>query len=85
MLGVWEWPIHLVAIIAMILANILMYRFYILSMHENGAAKATVFNFVVNYFASLVFGYLFFSEIITPRLLVGVVFILIGTGFISKC
>ena len=76
---------HIVAIIAMILANILMYRFYILSMHENGAAKATVFNFVVNYFASLVFGYLFFSEIITQRLLFGVVFILIGTGFISKC
>ena len=76
---------HIVAIVAMILANILMYRFYILSMHENGAAKATVFNFVVNYFASLVFGYLFFSEIITPRLLFGVVFILIGTGFISKC
>ena len=46
----------------MILSNVLMMRFYILSMHENGAAKATVYNFVVNYFASICFGALLFGE-----------------------
>ena len=46
----------------MILSNVLMMRFYVLSMHENGAAKATVYNFVVNYFASICFGALFFGE-----------------------
>ena len=67
----------------MIVANILMFRFYVLSMHENGAAKATVFNFVVNYFASILFGAMFFSEVISPRLCLGVVLILAGTAIIS--
>ncbi len=30
-----------------------MLRFYVKSMHENGAAKATVYNFAVNYLASV--------------------------------
>ena len=51
--------------VLMILANILMNRFFVLSMKQNGAAKATVYNFAVNYVASLVFGYLFFNEIIS--------------------
>ena len=34
--------VHGVFILLMICANILMLRFYVLSMQENGAAKATV-------------------------------------------
>ncbi len=84
-LAMWEYPVHVAAIGAMILSNILMFRFYVLSMQENGAAKATVFNFVVNYVASLFFGAVFFSEVITPRLCFGVSMILMGTAIISKC
>ena len=54
--------INVVFIVGMILSNVLMMRFYVLSMHENGAAKATVYNFVVNYFASIFFGAIFFGE-----------------------
>ena len=72
-------------IIAMILSNILMMRFYVLSMHENGAGKATVYNFVVNYFASIFFGAIFFNEVITVRLCAGVSLILAGTTLISQC
>ena len=81
----WEYPVHAAAIGAMILSNILMFRFYVLSMQENGAAKATVFNFVVNYIASLFFGAVFFSEVITPRLCLGQSLILMGTALISQC
>ena len=69
----------------MILANILMIRFYVLSMQVNGAAKATVYNFAVNYLASILFGYLFFAEAITGKLCIGVSLILIGTAIISTC
>ena len=51
--------------VLMILANVLMNRFFVLSMKQHGAAKATVYNFAVNYLASLAFGYLFFNEIIS--------------------
>lgn len=69
----------------MLLSNGLMLRFYMRSMHENGAAKATVYNFAVNYLSSIAFGALFFDEKITQRLLVGVAFILSGTSLISTC
>ena len=67
----------------MILSNVLMLRFYVLSMHENGAAKATVYNFVVNYFASICFGALLFGEQVSLRLCFGVTLILAGTALIS--
>ena len=46
----------------MLLANALMLKYYVRSMHENGAAKATVYNFAVNYLSSILFGALFFQE-----------------------
>jgi hypothetical protein len=49
----------------MLLSNALMLKFYVLSMHENGAAKATVYNFAINYLSSLTFGAVFFNEVIT--------------------
>ena len=69
----------------MILANILMIRFYVLSMQTNGAAKATVFNFAVNYLASIIFGYILFEEAITSRLCYGVCLIMAGSALISTC
>ena len=54
-----------------------------LSMHENGAAKATVYNFSVNYCASLFFGAVVFGEVVTARLCIGVSLILAGTAIIS--
>ena len=55
---------HGLFLVLMIFANVLMNHFFVLSMQVNGAAKATVYNFVVCYFASLFFGALFFNEII---------------------
>ena len=78
--------LHIVFIIAMLICNTLMIRYYIRSMHENGASRAVVYNFTVNYIASLFFGAIFFDETITGSLLIGVVMILVGTAiiFISK-
>ena len=80
-----EYGLHIAFIVLMICANILMLRFYVLSMQENGAAKATVQNFGVNYLASIFFGYLLFSEKITVKLCFGVLLILSGVGIISTC
>ena len=80
-----KYGLHAVFIVLMILANILMIRFYVLSMQVNGAAKATVFNFAVNYLASIFFGYLLFGEAITGRLCAGVSLIMAGTAVISTC
>lgn len=40
-------------IVLMLLSNGLMMKYFVMSMHENGAAKATVYNFVINYIASV--------------------------------
>ena len=77
--------VHAVFIALMLFANVLMLRFYVLSMQENGAAKATVQNFAVNYLASILFGWLFFAEIVTVKLVLGVVLILAGVGIIATC
>ena len=77
--------IHATAIGGMILANILMYRYYILSMHENGAAQATVLNFAVNYIASVILGALVFGEIVTLRLCIGLSLVLAGSALIGSC
>ena len=69
----------------MILCNVLMMKFYMSSCKENGAGKATVYNFVVNYLASICFGAFFFNETVTLRLLSGVLLILSGTFVISMC
>jgi len=69
----------------MLLSNALMLKFYVLSMHENGAAKATVYNFAVNYLASIGLGAAVFGEEVTMRLVMGVTMILAGTAMISKC
>ena len=69
----------------MLCANVLMLRFYVLSMQENGAAKATVNNFAVNFVASIIFGWLFFAETVTIKLVLGVALILSGVGIIATC
>ena len=76
---------HAAFIVFMLCANVLMLRFYVLSMQENGAAKATVQNFAVNYLSSILFGWLFFAELITIKLLLGVCLILAGTLVIATC
>lgn len=48
-----KYPLHLIFIVLMLLSNGLMLRFYVKSMHENGAAKATVYNFAINYLSSV--------------------------------
>ena len=77
--------LHAAFIVLMLCANVLMLRFYVLSMQENGAAKATVQNFAVNYLSSILFGWLFFAELITIKLLLGVCLILAGTLVIATC
>ena len=74
---------HVTAIFWMIIANILMIRYFVLSMQENGAAKATVQNFAVNYLASVFIGWYLFKEVITIKLIVGIVLILAGTLLIA--
>ena len=78
-------PINVVFIVGMILCNVLMMKFYMSSCQENGAGKATVYNFVVNYLASICFGAFFFNEEVTYRLVAGVLLILSGTFVISMC
>ena len=51
---VFKITLHAILIIAMLLTNGLMLRFYVKSMHENGAAKATVYNFAINYLSSVI-------------------------------
>eukprot|EP00347_Sterkiella_histriomuscorum_P013980 403362625 len=80
-----KYLLHVIFIVIVIVVNGLMLRFYVKSMHENGAAKATVYNFAVNYLSSIAFGFLFFNELVNQRLLLGVVFILSGTFTISTC
>ena len=83
--GNLQYAIHAVAIVAMILANVMMYRYFILSMHENGAAQAGVFNFAVNYITSVFIGYYAFGETVTARLLLGLTFVLSGSALIGMC
>ena len=80
-----KYGLHGIFIVLKILCDILMIRYYVLSMQVNGAAKATVYNFAVNYLASIFFGYLFFSEEINQRLCFGVSLVLLGTAIISTC
>ncbi len=80
-----KYLLHGVFIVLMLLSNALMLRFYVSSMHENGAAKATVYNFAVNYLSSIAFGALLFGEQITMRLALGVALILSGTWVIAGC
>ena len=47
--------LHALAIGLMLISNALMLKFFVQSMHENGAAKATVYNFAINYVASVSF------------------------------
>ena len=79
----------------MLLTNGLMLKFFVKAMQENGAAKATVYNFTINYLSSvrltsnfiiqIVFGAMFFDENITQRLLLGASFIISGAVLISTC
>lgn len=49
-----KWPAHAVFIALMLASNALMLKFYVISMQENGAAKATVINFAVSYISSVI-------------------------------
>jgi len=77
--------LHLLFITLMLLSNALMLKFYVLSMHENGAAKATVYNFAINYLSSIALGAVVFGEQVSARLLMGVCLILSGTAMIGTC
>ena len=77
--------LHLVFITLMLLSNALMLKFYVLSMHENGAAKATVYNFAINYLSSIALGAMVFGEHVSARLMMGVCLILSGTAMIGTC
>ena len=77
--------LHVVFIVLMLLSNALMLKFYVLSMHENGAAKATVYNFAINYLSSIALGAMVFGEQVSGRLMMGVTLILAGTSMISTC
>ncbi len=77
--------LHTVFIVLMLLSNALMLKFYVMSMHENGAAKATVYNFAINYLSSLFLGATVFGEHVSLRLMLGVCLILAGTSVISTC
>ena len=79
-----KYLIHICCMGIAITTSGLMYTYYVKSMQENGAAKATVYNFAVNYIGSIVFGFLFFNELVTQRLLFGMVLILLGTLIISS-
>ena len=80
-----KYLLHLIFMLIGLTTSGLMMTYYVKSMQENGAGKATVYNFAVNYIGSLVFGALFFNEVITQRLLIGMSFILSGTFIISTC
>ena len=77
--------VHGLVMVATLLNSGLMYTYYIKSMKVNGAAKATVYNFAINYVGSIILGGLFFNELITPKLLMGVCMILTGVFLISMC
>ena len=79
----YRWVWQAIAIALMLGANAMMLKYYVLAMHAHGAAKATVYNFAVNYIASIAFGGLVFGEPISLKLVAGVVFILAGTAVIS--
>lgn len=80
----YRWVLQALAIALMLGSNALVLKYYVLAMHEHGASKATVYNFAVNYLASIALGGLVFGEAISLRLLLGVTFILAGTAVISK-
>ena len=80
-----KYGLHGVFMVMAVTVSGLMYTYYLRSMHENGAAKATVYNFAVNYVGSIIFGALIFDEKVTVRLLGGVFLILLGTSLISTC
>ena len=48
-----QYILHIVFIVLMLTANALMLRFYMKAMQEHGAAKATVYNFAINYLSSV--------------------------------
>ena len=79
-----KYLLHIIFIALMLLANAIMLKFFVLSMHENGAAKATVYNFAINYLSSIAFGALVFNEVVNARLLSGVTLILGGTALIGS-
>ena len=51
---------HILLMVIGVTTSGLMYAYYMASMQENGAARATVYNFCVNFIGSIIFGALFF-------------------------
>ena len=60
-----KYVLHLIFMLIGITTSGLMMTYFVKSMQENGAGKATVYNFAVNYMGSTIFGFLFFNEVIT--------------------
>ena len=53
---------HITMMVIATLNSGLMMYYYTKSMQLNGAAKATVYNFAINYLGSIVLGHVFFGE-----------------------
>ena len=54
--------LHILLMVIGVTTSGLMYTYYMASMQENGAARATVYNFCVNFIGSIIFGAIFFQE-----------------------
>ena len=76
--------LHLILAVAAISITGMMHFYFAKSMNEYGAAKATVYNFSINFIGTIFFGWSVFGEQITNRLMAGVVLMLVGTFIISS-
>ena len=76
--------LHIVLAVAAISITGMMHFYFAKSMNEIGAAKATVYNFSINFIGTIFFSWSVFGEAVTQRLMAGVVFMLIGTFIISS-
>lgn len=64
-LSLHPYAIHAVFILGTVLSNIIMLRFFAISIGKKGVTKATVYNFAVTYVESVALGYFVFGEEVT--------------------
>ncbi|CAG9310741.1 unnamed protein product [Blepharisma stoltei] len=79
-----ELSLKIACIIIMLVLNSLMIKFFMQSLKDLGASKATVINFTCNYMSSAVFGYLVYSEYLSLTWGLGALLMIIGVYIISK-
>ena len=76
--------LHTIMIALTILFNTAGISYFAKSIHENGSAKATVYNFWVIFISGVVSGILIFEETLTLKSLIGIVFMIVGVYIISS-